>query len=343
MSGPLVLLALGAAAFWLGAVAFTVRTLTHPPRRTYAWAVARGRPGDPGELPPRHGAPRTFERWTLDDPRSPLPVWDIPGDAAAQRADHDGPPPPIVVLLHGWGESRVLALARLPALLPCAGRIIIPDLPGHGEAPASCALGTREVRLVLALLDRVREPGVPIILFGSSLGAGIAIAAAACADPPARDIAGVIAEAPYRMPWTPARNVLRQARLPYRLSLMPAMWCLGLRLGVGPRWTRAFPPARRTPGRPAPRPVPPFDRAALAARLACPLLVLHGSEDDVCPLGDARAIAAAAGPRATLHVVPGAGHLNLWTDPRFAPACTRAVRTFMDSLRADATTDPAAT
>jgi uncharacterized protein len=52
--------------------------------------------------------------------------------------------------------------------------------------------------------------------------------------------------------------------------------------------------------------------AALAPRA---LLIVHGADDDIVPLSDARELADAAGPGAELRVLPGAGH-RLRADPR---------------------------
>jgi len=52
--------------------------------------------------------------------------------------------------------------------------------------------------------------------------------------------------------------------------------------------------------------------ASLAPRS---LLVVHGAEDDVVPVSDARQLADSAGPGAELRVLPGAGH-RLRADPR---------------------------
>ncbi|HML00436.1 MAG TPA: alpha/beta hydrolase [Acidimicrobiales bacterium] len=46
-----------------------------------------------------------------------------------------------------------------------------------------------------------------------------------------------------------------------------------------------------------------------------PLLLVHGADDDDVPVSDARQLAEAAGSRAELHVLPGAGH-RLRADPR---------------------------
>jgi pimeloyl-ACP methyl ester carboxylesterase len=177
---------------------------------------------------------------------------------------------------------------------------------GHGDAPGTSRLGTREVDDLCALIAQVtggrteQEAHVGesacsserVVLFGWSLGAGISIAAAA-REP--RGVVRVIAEAPYRIAITPARNVLRGMGLPRGFSTRVAFWLLGLDFGVGPSWRG-------------------FDRAALASRLRVPLLVIHGDMDDVCPVEDARAINEAAS-RGEIVEVRGAGHHSLWTTP----------------------------
>lgn len=280
-----ILLAAGLVLLWSAACFAEALVLLRPPRRTYASAVAKGKPGTPAELP----TPRAFHASTLDHP-SALPLWDIDGDR------HADPAAPTVILVHGWGDSRVGALSRLPACLPSAARVIAIDLPAHGDAPrrSPFTLGVREHQPVLALLDQLHaaEPTRPIVLFGWSLGAGVCLAAAA--ERPAR-VAAVIAESPYRLPWTPARNVLRYYGLPHRATLMPIMRFLGTRFGVGPAWRG-------------------FDRAHIASRLAAPLLVVHGVEDAVCPVADGRDIAAAA-PDGSIAEFESKGHNDLWSGP----------------------------
>lgn len=290
------LLALGLVIAILSAAAYAAWMLTHPPRRTYASAVARGRPGDPSELP----VPRPYETWSFRSGALEFPVWDIPGDSPAG---------PVIIVTHGWADSRLGALARLPALLPVASRIIAWDLRGHGEAPGICRLGTSEVDDLAALVDRLGAG--PVVLYGASLGGGVSIALAA-REAFAPRIAAVIAEAPYRMPMTPARRVMHARGLPYRANLPIAFWVLGLGFGAGPGW-RAF------------------DRARHAERLRCPLLALHGESDRVCPIEDGREIAAAA-PGGEIAVIPGGGHNDLWTDETLAARCTEAVMNFVKTI-----------
>lgn len=306
VAGLLVLLAAGLALFALAVVAFTAWTLTHPPRRTYSWAVVRNVPGDPSEvrLP---DVPRiAFSSWTFRSRGRELVVWDIPG------LDPGGP---VAVVTHGWADSRVVALSRLPALLPHCRRIVMWDLPGHGDSPGICTLGTREVEDLERLLERVGSDS-PIVLYGASLGAGVSIVVAA-AGRTAAPIAGIIAEAPYRVPRVPAERVMALRGMPWQWNLPIAMAGLGLWLGHGLSWAR-----RGDAGG--------FDRALHAAGLRVPLLVLHGTEDEVCPIQDGRSIAAAAPEgRGQLVEVDGAAHNNLWTEDRFIPICAGATAEFL--------------
>jgi pimeloyl-ACP methyl ester carboxylesterase len=298
--GLAVLLLVGLLIAVAAMTLYTVRVLTHPPRRTYASALARNRPGDPGELD------RKF-KWTAWDLRwrhLDLPVWDIEGEK---------PEGPIIVLTHGWGDSRIGGLTRVGPLAPLASRLILWDMPGHGEAKGTCSLGTHEVAALLALIERI---GKPVVLYGWSLGAGVSIAAEAGVErePGPRSLAdtgvrAVIAEAPYRLPQTPARNVLLSYALPHRINLPLAMRYLGMRLGVGAHWRG-------------------FDRAALAAKMQAPLLVIHGAQDLICPVEDGEQIAAAA-PRHEITRIEAGGHHSLWTDAATASLCVDAVRRFL--------------
>lgn len=306
--GLLQLLGAGLLAAITISTLHTAWSLTHPPRRTYAWAIARRVPGDPSELTP----PRAYEPFTFRGVRQTLPAWRVPAD---------NPAGPVVVMTHGWGSSRIGGLKRLAPVLPHAREVILWDLPGHGESPGPARMGTDEHRDLQRLLEII-APGPdrpPIVLFGWSLGAGVSIRAAA-ENAAAHDLRAVIAEAPYIHAPTPARSVIRLRGLPYRLNLPPAMALMGLRLGVGPHWNG-------------------FARDRHAKRLGpISLTVIHGTDDPVCPIADARTIADAA-PNGRLITIPHAGHNNLWTDPVLEAQARRAVE---DALRAasDPPTEP---
>jgi pimeloyl-ACP methyl ester carboxylesterase len=313
--GLLLTLALGLALAYGASVAYSAWVLTHPPRRNYAWAVARNLPGDPGEARTAGGGALSFTSWSFRATAGELPVWDITG------LDPAGP---IIVFTHGWGDSRVVALPRLAALAPLASRIVAWDLPGHGESPGGdrlapgsiCRLGSREAFDLARLVEHLRPDPERLVLAGSSLGAGVSIEAVGRGLVHPR---AVIAEAPYRVPIVPARNVMRSAGLPWRLNLPAALILLGVRFVGDPRWPWGG-------GR------DPFDRALWAAKFSefgVPLLVLHGDADNVCPLEDARAIADAAGGRARLVVIENGEHNNLWTQESSRLRCVAAVSAWM--------------
>lgn len=313
LPGLLLLLATGLLLFVVSVSAITAWMLTHPPRRTYSWAVMRGVPGEPSEVRLAEGA-AAFESWEFESRGRRLSVWDIRGR---------NPEGPVCVFTHGWGDSRVVALSRLPALLACCRRIVMWDLPGHGASPGVCTLGTRECDDLAALLARVAgddPPPPPLLLYGSSLGAGVSIVVAA-ANAARFGVVGVIAEAPYRVPRVPAERVLALRGLPWRWNVPIAMAGLGLWLGHGLTWVRQTGAGG-------------FDRVEHAAKLGVPLLVIHGTDDEVCPIEDGRAIAAAApAGLGQIAEIEGAAHNNLWTEDRFIPACAGAVAEFVATLK----------
>lgn len=295
------LLAAGLGLLWLGLVGYVAWGLTHPPRRTYGSAVAKGLAGDPSEL----DRARAFVSWrvSLGGGRE-MEAWSVEGDA---------PEGPVVVLAHGWADGRIGGLVRVPWLAGWASRVVLFDLPGHGETPGACRLGTREVEDVRAVVAALRaeDEGRVIVVYGWSMGAGVAIGVAAAEG---GRIAGVVAEAPYRWAWTPARNVLRASGLPWRTNLGPALALLGVWFGVGWRWRG-------------------FDREALAGKLGgASLLVVHGSEDEICPVAEGEAIARAAGAEGRLEVIDGGGHNDLWTDDGLRARVSEAVEDWARGL-----------
>lgn len=65
-----------------------------------------------------------------------------------------------------------------------------------------------------------------------------------------------------------------------------------------------------------------YDAGPAIAAVTCPVVLVHGTDDDALPIGEARALANAFGPRVQFHEVPGRGHVDLWQDLRrlaFAP------------------------
>lgn len=305
--GLLIAIALGA---WM-----TGHHLRRPPRKTYGWALARNLPGDPSEL---HNS-LAFEAIELDlraddpllKPFGPSPVWDIEG------RDPSGP---VIIWTPGWGDSRVGALARIRHLAPVAKRVIAWDPPGQGDAPDRWPMAVREDRMLRELARWASETHqAPIVLAGSSMGAGLSLVAAVdLVSDPATRIIGVIAEAPYCQPKAPARNYLRAVGHPHSWNIELVYGLMGLRLGAGADWSKAHDGHA-------------FDRAEWAAKLPCPLLVLHGDRDIISSPEDGEEIAQRA-KHGELVMIPGGGHNDLWLKPDFEQQCADAVGRFIRSL-----------
>jgi pimeloyl-ACP methyl ester carboxylesterase len=187
-------------------------------------------------------------------------------------------------MLHGWGRSRWDSLARLQPLLPMVREAWLPDLPAHGEHDGHRSwVGVREPDAALAMLSEIaaRNPGAPIVIMGHSLGAGVAIRAAARAQ--GLPVAGVIALAPYRDLASPIPGRMRMQGLPSQpftalsLLLLRAAGCMDTPLEID------------------------------TASLRVPLLVVACQGDPISPASDAERIAAASS-HATLLVLPGDRH-----------------------------------
>ncbi len=279
MFGTLLFFGTALALLLLILTAILAREMTHPPRRTMGYALARGLPSDPGEMN------LAYDSWRLDRPDGAhLPVWEIPGmvrggDGTDARADEGL----CIIFVHGWGQSRLDFLPLAKPWLASAERIVLYDLRGHGESERGRArLGDGEAEDLLALIGRLEAPRV--LLIGFSMGAVIALDAAASAPETARRIVGVIAYAPYISFHRSLCGRLRRNHLPSRPVTDLAI--LGhLLFGVKPRSLDA-------------------DRLR---RIDCPVLVVHGERDIVSPVEHGRAVAETV-KDAELLRVPGGEH-----------------------------------
>lgn len=275
MPGLLILFLTAYLLIVIVSTAVLVWRLTRPRRRTAGRALAVGCPIEPADLG-LVGNPVDFN--LSDGSRSPGFI--IKGEQ---------PDGPIAIVLHGFTDSRFGAIYRAELLKPWVSHTVVFDLPGHGDAQAKVAtFGGREPADVLAVIDgldpaMLTEAGV--VLFGVSMGSQIAIRTAAKYP----RFAGVVAVVPYRW-WDEAlRRELKRRGVP--------RWPFVTLAGGVLRWVwgRGF---------------INMDRAEDAAKLQCPLLVIHGSEDALCPVEAGRAIAEAA-PQGRFMCIEGGEHRGL--------------------------------
>ena len=246
-----------------------------PARRSMGWALGQGLPASPEDL-----SLQSEERNTVLS-HGVMPAWWIRG-----RAPQSGR---AVIVLHGHGRSRWDSLRRIGQYAQEAALIVTPDLRGHGDAPGRCALARREAGDVCILMAAIEAeyPGIRITLVGHSMGAVVAIHAAAQRAAAGAPIEEVIAWGAYDRVATPLNARLKLRSLPARPFSDAILWMC----------TRINGPERAT--------------QKAAALLGTTRLTLHAdSLDAVSPLADSQAIAAAL-PSATLHCSTGVPHSDL--------------------------------
>ncbi len=246
-----------------------------PARRSMGWALGQGLAASPEDLNLQSEERNTV----LSD--GVMPAWWIRG-----RAPQSGR---AVIVLHGHGRSRWDSLRRIGQYAQEAALIVTPDLRGHGDAPGRCALARREAGDVCILIAAIEAeyPGIRITLVGHSMGAVVAIHAAAQRAAAGAPIEEVIAWGAYDRVATPLNARLKLRSLPARPFSDAILWMC----------TRVNGPERAT--------------QKAAALLGTTRLTLHAdSLDEVSPLADSQAIAAAL-PSATLHCSTGVPHSDL--------------------------------
>jgi acylglycerol lipase len=228
----------------------------------------------------------------------------------------EGDPRAVVVLLHGLGEhsgryEHVAARFTAAGLAVCAF-----DLRGHGRSPGLRGATRFEpaVADLAALVQRCGERGAPVFVYGHSLGA--LIAALWLVREPAPPIAGAVLSA------IGLHSALREQAAKVRAArvLGRVLPNVRVRSGIDPATLSRDPAvveAYRADklvhdtaslgfGLDALEAIDEI--AASAPRLAVPLLVIHGGEDQVAYASGARELAALAPSVTTLHVYDGLFH-----------------------------------
>lgn len=210
-------------------------------------------------------------------------------------------PPPGLVLCHGFPAAPGGAATSAQTYPNLANRlaaetgwtVLTFNFRGAGKSEGDFSLAgwLADLRAAVA---RLLEEGVSgVWLAGSSTGGALAICAAA-ADRRVRGVAALAAPATFDMWAGHPRRFLDEAR------------------SIGVVSHRSF----------------PSDVEAWSSELTeiraldvvdkvppRPLLLMHGTDDDVVPVQDARTLATAAGNQVDLRLVHGAGH-RLRHDPR---------------------------
>ncbi|MDW8105815.1 MAG: alpha/beta hydrolase [Armatimonadota bacterium] len=262
-------IAVGAAAlvgfWWLLLAVASVR----PPRAPlFLTPFDLQIPFDPVSFPSRDGTP--LAGWWLPHPRA--------------RA--------VAVLCHGYVANRCEVLGVALELYRMGFSCLLFDFRAHGESGGRyTTIGIREVQDALGAVDFVARFGLPILLFGSSMGGAVAIMTAA------RDerVGAVVTDSAYA-----------------RLTEAANSWW---EAGFGPLLGKLCRPVKylamlltRSSLSDA---EPVRDIAQIAPR---PVLLIHGDRDHLVPVEHAHALYRAAGEPRALWIANGSGHVQARVD-----------------------------
>lgn len=227
-----------------------------------------------------------------------LPAWTIQG------GDPEGP---ALLLIHGWRRSRIDSLRRLPWMLPHVRFACVMDLRGHGDAPRGpSALGTTDVADACAAVRA--QPEVPWLIAGHSLGASVALRAAAHLLSSGTPVAGALLMCPYPEVRVPLAGRLASMGVPSEPFAWLASCAIGALCG---------------------RETPLADALRIIGSSSLPTVWIACEEDAVVPpeaVRDLCAQARSCGSRATLHVDADADHDSIGTGrPAWAADAMRAL------------------
>jgi fermentation-respiration switch protein FrsA (DUF1100 family) len=189
----------------------------------------------------------------------------------------------VVVFLHGNAENISTHVASV-LWLPARGyHVLAPDYRGYGRSEGRPTLrGVLEDvdAAVGHAADPVHFGGLPVVLFGQSLGGSLALVHAG-EDGGRSRLAGVVTDSAF----SSFRDIAREKLRLWWLTAWLA-WPLGLLVEDGAR------------------------PSAGASRIApVPLLLMHGDRDGIVPPEHARRLFDAARAPKTLWIAPGAGHI----------------------------------
>jgi alpha-beta hydrolase superfamily lysophospholipase len=200
----------------------------------------------------------------------------------------------VVICCHGYRGNKTDLLGVGAGLWRDGYNALLFDYRGHGEHVGTrVTLGYRELEDALAAVAYVAErmPDAEIGIIGYSMGAAIAIMAAA-RDP---RIQAVVADSPFAAQLNPVRMRLQQTlRAPWSGGPILFFADRMLRWRAGHRF-RDVEPLREI-GQIAPRPI----------------LIIHGTADSVIDAADSQMLFAASGEPKELWLVPGVEHCGAY-------------------------------
>jgi len=182
-------------------------------------------------------------------------------------------PSPAVVVMHGWGANASLMLPALKPLHAAGFAVLLLDARCHGQSDdaafTSLPLFAEDIE---AGLDWLRQnPLVDaqcLAVMGHSVGAGAALLCATRRP----DVRAVISLSAFAHPREIMRTYLAEAHIPYPVLGWYVM--RHVQTVIGARFDDIAP-------------------LNSMARLRCPVLLVHGSDDELVPFANAQRLLAA--------------------------------------------------
>lgn len=184
-------------------------------------------------------------------------------------------PAPAVVVMHGWGANASLMLPALAPLHAAGFAVLLMDARCHGQSDdAAFTSLPRFAEDIEAGLDWLRQQNSVdakrLAVMGHSVGAGAALLCATRRP----DVRAVISLSAFAHPREIMKTYLAEAHIPYPVLGWYVM--RHVQAVIGARFDDIAP-------------------LASMARLGCPVLLVHGSDDELVPFADAQRLLA-AGP-----------------------------------------------
>ena len=188
-------------------------------------------------------------------------AWYLPAGTLAE-------PAPAIVLLHGWGGNASTLLPAAQALWRAGYAVLLPESRNHGRSDRDgySSLPRFAEDLDSALNWLVAQPGVDagrLCALGHSVGAAAVLLSASRRH----DLHAVVSVSAFAHPEQVMRRWLAARHVPY----WPLGWVVNRYVEhvIGARFSDIAP-------------------MTTLPRISCPVLLLHGRQDDMVPVSDAR-------------------------------------------------------
>jgi len=272
----LVLLVFGGVTAVLTAL-YMAESILRPPRMSDGKALYLLKRLAPDDLGLK------YERviYTVCDERTGKPLslaaWWVPCEAGG--ASNHGKSDRCAVLIHGYADAKVGAIAWAPLWHDLGYNLLVPDLRAHGESGGKfTTAGFFERHDMVQVINQTRaeRPGETrqVVLFGASMGAVVAVATAAEMGP--NEVSAVVLESPMADMRHAISAHTDRLGLPGGLIRSAALWLGQAMSGV------RFADIRIVD---------------LLARVSCPVMVISPPRDVYLLPGDAEAIRSTVAAR----------------------------------------------